>query len=111
MKLFENRPGTAMLLSFFVASCLFAYGTFAVRMTVVTLAALLLTAVVLQFPARLAHSGNQNRRRVLTLSLSAVVCAGLLSVFAHDFYAAGLENRVGCEDHVTDFAKSNNTTL
>ena len=86
MKLFQNKPYAVMLLSFFVASCFFAAGTFLTRMIAVT-AALAALTVFLLLPAP-EKEGARAGRYAAKLSLSAVLVAGLLSAAAWDGYAA-----------------------
>ncbi|MBR4204674.1 MAG: ComEC/Rec2 family competence protein [Clostridia bacterium] len=98
VKLFQNKPYAVMLLSFFVASCFFAAGTFLTRMIAVT-AALAALTVFLLLPAP-EKEGARAGRYAAKLSLSAVLVAGLLSAAAWDGYAAYVESRAGQEDEI-----------
>ncbi len=93
MEFLERYPTVAMFLAFFVSSCLFAYGTFPVRMGILTLALLCLTVAVLR------RSLFGSARRGILLMLSAILAAGIWSVGWQDFYAAKIEAAAGVSEH------------
>ncbi|MBQ3708424.1 MAG: ComEC/Rec2 family competence protein [Clostridia bacterium] len=95
MDFLERYPTVAMFFSFFVASCLFAYGTFPIRMAILTLVLLCLTLVVL----RPALFGKAHRGVILLLA--AILAAGVWSVGWNDFRAAKIEAAAGRTERAT----------
>lgn len=95
MQFLERNPIAAMFLAFFVFSCLLAYGTFPVRMGILTLALLLLTVVLLR------RSLFGNARQGVLLVLAAVLAAGFRSVGWNDFYAARIEAAAGITEQAS----------
>ncbi|MBQ4351402.1 MAG: ComEC/Rec2 family competence protein [Clostridia bacterium] len=95
MQFLERYPTVAMFLAFFLSSCLLAYGTFPVRMGILTVVLLLLTVALLRRPSeRFAKI-----RRAVILSLAAILASGAWSVGWNDFWAAKIEAAAGLTDH------------
>ncbi|MBR4895909.1 MAG: ComEC/Rec2 family competence protein, partial [Clostridia bacterium] len=93
MQFLEKYPTVAMFFAFFLSSCLLAYGTFPVRMGILTAVLLLLTAVVLRRPL------FGNARRGVILMLAATLAAGIWSVGWNDFWAAKIETAAGTTEY------------
>ena len=92
-------PFTAMLLCFFVCSCLFAYGSFPLRMGAVTVSALVLSAAVLKIPAGVFPENRPVRRQTAIFLCAGIALAGLISAAAWDLWEPWIESRAGQSEH------------
>ena len=100
-RLIRDNPTAAMLLAFFIASCVFAYCPMWIKSVVIAaLFLFILFAFIIPCKVRSLFSDRKTSRAVL-LMCSAVICASAVSLFAFDYYEAKINRTSGESESAT----------